>query len=60
MDCNGQVENADVVALLWNTLFPETYPIFVYADFNADQMVDNNDVVLLLWHTLFPAQNPLY
>ena len=59
IDGNGDVTNEDVVALLWNTLFPEENPINGFADFNGDGSVTNEDVVVLLWHTLFPEENPL-
>lgn len=60
-DCNGdmQVDNEDVIYLLWHTLFPETYPMEAYADFARDGQVNNEDVIYLLWHTLFPESYPL-
>ena len=59
MNSDSQVNNEDVVALLWHTLFPEEYPLSVSGDLNKDSVADNNDVTLLLWHTLFPEENPL-
>ncbi len=56
---DGEVNNDDVVMLLWNTLFPEEYPLSVSADINKDGETNNDDVVLLLWHTLFPEEYPL-
>lgn len=56
---DNTVNNDDVVLLLWNTLFPEDYPISADADFTGDGKVNNDDVVLLLWHTLFPADYPI-
>lgn len=56
---DGQVNNDDVVLLLWHTLFPEEYPITVSGDLNKDTEINNDDVVLLLWHTLFPDEYPL-
>ena len=56
---DGEVNNDDVVLLLWNTLFPEEYPVDVDADFTGDGNINNEDVVLLLWHTLFPEDYPL-
>ena len=54
-----EVNNDDVVLLLWHTLFPEEYPITVSGDFTGDGETNNDDVVLLLWHTLFPEEYPL-
>lgn len=56
---DSAVTNDDVIALLWNVLFPEENPISAYADFNGDGNVTNDDVLLLLWHVLFPEQNPI-
>ena len=56
---DGTVNNDDVTLLLWNTLFPEEYPLEVSGDLIADGSVNNDDVVLLLWHTLFPSEYPL-
>jgi len=53
------VNNDDVTLLLWNTLFPEDYPLAANADLTGDGAVNNDDVVLLLWHTLFPEDYPL-
>lgn len=60
-DLNGdsQVNNEDVVFLLWHTLFPEENPISGNADFTGNGAVNNDDVVKLLWYTLFPEDNPL-
>lgn len=60
-DLNGDkwVNNDDVVLLLWNTLFPEDYPLNVSGDMDRNGKVNNEDVVLLLWHTLFPEEYPL-
>ena len=49
----------DVLALLWNVLFPEDYPINAEADFDGNGMVDVDDVLTLLWHVLFPEDYPL-
>jgi len=59
MTGDAEVNNADVVLLLWHTLFSEDYPIEVNADLTGDTEVNNADVVLLLWHTLFPTDYPL-
>ena len=53
------INNDDVIALLWHTLFPEKNPITVNADLNRDGSINNEDVIVLLWHTLFPEENPL-
>ena len=58
-DLTDGVTNADVIYLLWHTLFPENYPIDQKADFNEDSFVDNNDVIYLLWHSLFPENYPI-
>lgn len=59
MNDDGNVDNQDVEYLLWHTLFPEDYPLSVFADYNGDDIVDNQDVEYLLWHTLFPEDYPL-
>ncbi len=61
IDQNGQINNDDVVLLLWHTLFPDEYPLAdeIEVDLNKDNSVNNEDVVLLLWHTLFPEEYPL-
>lgn len=60
-DYNGdmQVNNADVIYLLWHTLYPNHFPIVTTADLNADGAVNNADVIRLLWHTLYPDNFPL-
>ena len=44
---------------LWYTLFPDSYPLEVFADFDHNGIIDNKDVEYLLWHTLFPEDYPL-
>lgn len=56
VNCDQQVNNDDVVLLLWHTLFPGDYPLSVSGDLNGDGKVNNGDVVLLLWYTLFPEE----
>lgn len=56
---DGVVDNLDVEYLLWYTLFPESYPITDFADFDRDAVVDNKDVEYLLWYTLFPESYPV-
>lgn len=60
-DLNGddKVNDADVVLLLWHTLFPDRYTLQPDADFNGDKYVNDADVAVLLWHTLFPTTYPL-
>ena len=58
-DLNGTVDVDDVLALLWNVLFPEEYPINVNADFDSNGTTDVDDVLTLLWHVLFPEDYPL-
>ena len=58
-DLNGTVDVDDVLALLWNVLFPEDYPIEVNADFDGNGTTDVDDVLALLWHVLFPEEYPL-
>ena len=60
-DFNGDnaVSNEDVIALLWNTLFPEENPLEIPGDLTGDNAVSNEDVIKLLWHCLFPEENPL-
>lgn len=60
-DLNGdqRIDNKDVEYLLWHTLFPSSYPLELFADFDFNGKVDNKDVEYLLWHTLFPDSYPL-
>lgn len=53
------VTNDDVIALLWHSLFPDTYPLEGNGDLNNDTTITNDDVIVLLWHSLFPEENPL-
>ena len=57
---DGSVNNADVIHLLWHTLFPDKYVVATNADFVNDGSVNNDDVIYLLWHTLFPENYPLH
>jgi len=56
---DGEVNNDDVLKLLWHTLFPEDYALTLSGDINKDGEVNNEDVQILLWHTLFPEEKPL-
>ena len=60
-DCNGdlQVNNEDVIHLLWYTMFPESYPLEADGDVNGDGHINNEDVIHLLWHTMFPDNYPI-
>ena len=60
-DFNGDwlVTDADVIWLLWYTVFPEDYPLVSSGDFNGDSLVTDADVIYLLWHTVFPGDYPL-
>lgn len=57
MDLN--LNNDDVITLMWHVLFPEDNPIYGSGDLNQDGSVDNNDVIDLMWYILFPEDNPL-
>ena len=59
VDLNETVDVDDVLALLWNVLFPDDYPIEVDADFDGNGTTDVDDVLTLLWHVLFPEDYPL-
>ena len=59
VDRNEIVDVDDVLALLWNVLFPEEYPIEVEADFDGNGSTDVDDVLTLLWYVLFPEDYPL-
>ena len=59
VDLSGTVDVEDVLALLWNVLFPDDYPIEVDADFDGNGTTDVDDVLTLLWHVLFPEDYPL-
>ena len=59
VDLNETVDVDDVLALLWNVLFPDDYPIEVDADFDGNGTTDVDDVLTLLWHVLFPEEYPL-
>ena len=58
-DSDNQVTDADVIYLLWYTVFPEDYPLVGDADFDGDGEVTDADVIYLLWHTVFPEDYPL-
>jgi len=53
------VTDADVIWLLWHTVFPGDYPLNGDADFTGDGLVTDADVIWLLWHTVFPEDYPL-
>ena len=59
VDLDNDLDVDDVLALLWNVLFPEEYPIEVNADFDGNGTTDVDDVLTLLWHVLFPEDYPL-
>ena len=60
LDGDNEVTDADVIYLLWHTVFPEDYPLNgKKADFDGDNMVTDADVIYLLWHTVFPEDYPL-
>lgn len=56
---DGEVDQADVRALLWHTLFPDKYELDTEADFNSDGVVNDADIARLLWHILIPGSFPL-
>lgn len=54
IDGDDNVDNDDVIYLLWNLLFgSQDYPVGGNADVNGDGSVDNEDVIYLLWNALF-------
>ena len=56
---DGDITNADVVALMWYAVFPDIYPVDAYADMNCDGDITNDDVVKLMWYAVFPNLYPL-
>ncbi len=58
-DGDGDVNNEDVIYLLWHTLFEDEYPLACNGDVNADGYINNEDVIYLLWHTLFEEDYPI-
>ena len=56
---DGFVTDADVIWLLWHTVFPEDYPLNQSGDFTGDDLVTDADVIYLLWYTVFPEDYPL-
>lgn len=56
---DGDVDENDVVYLVWNLLFQALFPLNGDADFDKDGGVDLDDAAYLLWHTLFAADYPL-
>ena len=58
-DGDGLVTDADVIWLLWHTVFPEDYPLNQSGDIDGDGYVTDADVIYLLWHTVFPEDYPL-
>lgn len=59
LDCNGSVDDEDVIYLLWHTLMPADYSVSVNVDFDNNGTVDDEDVIYLLWHTLMPNDYPI-
>jgi len=59
MNSDAEVNNADVVHLLWHVLFPQDYSVDGNGDVNMDGEINNADVTRLLWYVLFPEQYPL-
>lgn len=60
-DVNGdhQVDDADALYLLRNTLFSDRFPINQSGDMNGDGSEDDADALYLLRYTLFPDRFPL-
>lgn len=60
-DVNGdhEVDDADALYLLRNTLFPARFPINQSGDMNGDGSEDDADALYLLRYTLFPDRFPL-
>jgi len=58
-DGDGQITDADVIYLLWYTVFPEDYPLNQSGDIDGDGFVTDADVIYLLWYTVFPEDYPL-
>lgn len=60
-DVNGdrQVNDADALYLLRNTLFPTRFPINQSGDMNGDGLENDGDALYLLRHTLFQERFPL-
>ena len=56
---DGAADIQDAIYLIWNTLFPDLYPVTADADFNNDGIRNTDDAVKLLWHAMFPEQYPL-
>ena len=59
INLNNKVTSDDAIYLLRHTLFPESYPIPVGADFTGDGKVTSDDAIYLLRHTLFSESYPL-
>ena len=49
---DNYLNNADVMALMWHVLFPETHPISDTVDYDHNGQADNNDVIALMWYIL--------
>lgn len=59
LDGNDNVDDEDVIYLLWHTLMSDDYPVNQDVDFDGNGVVDDEDVIYLLWHTLMPDDYPL-
>ncbi len=60
-DLNGDdnVNDADVVYLLYHIFFPEDYPLIKSCDFDGSGEINDADAVYLLYHIFFPDDYPL-
>ena len=59
IDGNDNITSDDAVYLLRYTLFPDYYPVTVFADFDHNGTITSDDAVYLLRYTLFPDYYPL-
>jgi hypothetical protein len=53
------VDADDAVYLLYQTVFPQAYPVYQSADINSDGKIDTSDALYLLYHVNFPENYPL-
>ena len=50
----------DAIYLLFNTSFPEDYPVNQPVNFDGIGEVDMDDAIYLLFYTSFPEDYPLH
>ncbi len=58
-DSDGELNDSDVLYLLYHVFFPEDYPVTADCDFTGDGEVTDADVIYFLYHIYFPEDYPI-